>query len=100
MPRAEPSRPEYPITDDDTEDDLAEPEAEIDPAAGLEAEDLLVDSEVRSGRAASVWAVTKAAVGLIGAPVAVPTMTVEHLRRKARAEDHIATSTARGAGRR
>ena len=53
---------------------------EIDPAAGLEAEDLLVDGEVRSGRAASVWAVTKAAVGLIGAPVAVPTMTIAAMR--------------------
>ena len=86
VPRAE-------LADDHADDDLDE---EIDPASGLEADDLLAvgdvaesesvgsdDAEnatVRSGRAASVWAVTKAAVGLLGAPVAVPTMTVAALR--------------------
>ena len=58
----------------------------VDPAAGLapdalagltsELEDELgldLERDVGPGRAASVWAVAKAAIGVVGAPVTVPT---------------------------
>ena len=84
-----------------TDDDPGPGDPAIDPASGLESDDLdssalsgdasmaepgepgddtTADDPFRSGRTASVWAVTKAAVGLLGAPVAVPTMTVAALR--------------------
>ena len=65
------------IETDLDETDLNDADGEVDPllAAALAARGL-----ARPGATASAWAVAKAAIGLVGAPVTVPAMTVAALR--------------------